>query len=337
MKPRGRCDLCGKLGAGRIKAEIEDADYEPMMLCSRHLHHLQMYLGAERYAAAMEFKGGSQMKLVKNGALPPLEELKRQWVALEEPFIQRRTAAKAAQYQGRLAFVGKLLLERDRRMGAWPTNPQERRKLRDREVELQREHLQVAYASRQDYIQATNDLVAALNQEAAECDAHAMKQMDPYNEAVLTAGYHAANLRLRAAILTNALAVETREVEVLQIASEDWDGERASDWWHEPETTRNAKPYEPSVAIYPVPKHQLLTTDDQLLLSGVYGEEREQRKTQIEEGRRQIREEQREEEKYREAERRRLSDLYRREGIAHNLGLGVRAEDIAALEAVGAA
>jgi hypothetical protein len=341
MKPRSRCDLCGKLGAGRITAELEDAECQPMVLCGRHLHHLQMYLGAERYAAALEFKGGPRMKLVKNGnggELPRIEELKRQWLAIEEPYLRRRAAAKVAQYQGRLAFVGKLLLERDRRMGAWPANPQERRKLRERETELQRQHLQVGLAARQDYIQATSDLVAALNKEAAEYDAHAMKYMEPYHaEIVLTAGWHAANLRLRATMLMNALVVEQREVETLQIATESWDGTRASDWWHEPETIRAARPYEVSMFIYPGRRTNLLTTSDEMLLQGVYGEQREQRRAHIEEARREQMEEQREEQQYRERERRRLDNLYRREGIAHSLGLGVKAEDIAALEEVGAA
>jgi hypothetical protein len=45
-----------------------------------------------------------------------------------------------------------------------------------------------------------------------------------------------------------------------------------------------------------------------------------------------LKEEKAREDAYLEEERRRLDDLYRRDQIAHSLGLGVKAEDIAALE-----
>jgi hypothetical protein len=91
------------------------------------------------------------------------------------------------------------------------------------------------------------------------------------------------------------------------------------------------------VSIYPARRTNLLTTSDEMLLQGFYGEQREQRRAHLEEARRQQREEQLKEQQYRDSERRRLDNLSRREVLAHNLGLGVKAEDIAALEEVGAA
>lgn len=343
-RPLKRCDLCGHLSAGEIALQMEDEEFEPMQLCERHIGLFRMYLGAERYNAGVEFKslGGSQMKLVKNGnggTLASPEERRQQWATLEEPYLARRAAAKTSQFEARLAFVGKLKLERDRKMGLWPADPQRRRKLREREVELQREHLTMGYAARTEYIEATRSLIGALLKEAAEYDSFAMKHVEKH-EIFWAAGEHAAKMRLRAGMLENALAVEIREAETLSLAAEAWDGSRASDWWREPESTWNAKPYEPSVGIYPAMNPNQITSllsndpnNDYLLLGDVWGEQRERAKAQLAENRRVLKEEKLREVRHQEEERVRLADLYRRDELAHSLGLGVTASDIAALEA----
>jgi hypothetical protein len=81
-------------------------------------------------------------------------------------------------------------------------------------------------------------------------------------------------MRLRAEMLRNALGVETREAETLALVAEGWDGTRASDWWHAPESIWNGKPYEPSVLIYPamMPNQiQALASNDRYVMNSCLG------------------------------------------------------------------